>query len=105
MLFGFLLDHFFIFLSIYKLELQKMIDILVFAYYIQMNTQEIMAELDEHKQNLPENLYTQLANILKHKYRIQQEKKQLTNAHVYESYDEYEHEEVTNENIDRSIVA
>jgi hypothetical protein len=33
-----------------------------------MNTQEIMAELDEHKQEIPENLYIQLANLLKEKH-------------------------------------
>jgi len=33
-----------------------------------MNTQQIMSELDENKENIPENLYLQLANLLKDKY-------------------------------------
>lgn len=32
---------------------------------LSMNMQELMAELDEHKQNIPENLYLQFANLLK----------------------------------------
>ena len=33
-----------------------------------MNIHKIMSELDEYKQNIPENLYIQLANLLKEQY-------------------------------------
>lgn len=78
-----------------------------------MNTQEIMAELDEHKQNIPENLYIQLANLLKEKYNTEStipvlntnnEEQSGENEDRSEYEEESDEEEVTNENIDRRIV-
>jgi hypothetical protein len=50
-----------------------------FCLSVKMSTQEIMAELDEYKQNIPENLYLQLANLLKEKHLSLNKPKNVSN--------------------------
>ncbi len=65
-----------------------------------MNAQDIMAELDENKQNIPENLYIQLANLLKEKHEYQVQSKHIQHNDVESDEDDIIE---TNEDLNRSI--